>query len=263
MIEITHQINNLGKFNIAFSSKSDGNMQRNIKNRNFINQTRESFLKKNNVNLDKFTRIRATHSPNIAIQKYGESIVCQKLYRQTPIVDTNIDFYYDGCDGILTFDTDIAIGLMSGDCIPLIIWDNTTNLHGIIHVGLLGGLNNIVKLLLPIFRDNNVDISNTNYYLGPSISVDDYNLNKSGLWNTISEQAIKKVPTIGNFMKKNQNGSFINLEKLLINQLVMIGINPNQIQKSEITTSSSNSPYFSHFRSKFGEPKGRFFTIIR
>ena len=259
------KIDNIDKFNIFFSTKEDGNMIRTNENREYAHQTRINFLKKCGVDLNYFARVRPTDSPNVEIVKMSNNTIVKKVFLKQAIIEADFDFYYDGSDGIFSLQKNVSVGLMSGDCVPLVIWDNVSGLHGIFHIGLLGALNGIVTNIPTILKVVKADLENLNFYMGPSIAVDDYCLSTSGLWKAIKIQVENKLPYFYNFTVIKGENYYFDIQKFIIKQLVDIGVDFNKIQAYPYSTADKDSIFFSHHKAKYQDnniENGRFYSLI-
>lgn len=255
-------ISKADNYSISFSTKDDGNMLRTNEHRVAIHNNRLNFLAKNNVDPNNLFIIRTSHSPNVEVIDMKENTYIKKTYLQKPFIETDFDHYYTGSDGTITFNSELNIGLISGDCVPLIIWDSVSGMHGILHLGLLGALNNVVRILPKIFAENKVQIQNTNYYLGPSITQKNYDVSNSGLWTAISNQAYDKVSNVKNYIKLENGEEYFDVQQMIIDQILSIGVSNNQIQKYEFCVADEDSIFFSHNILKQKGEKGNFFSVI-
>ena len=257
-------IKNLGEFRIEFSTKQDGNLRYAFGEREVVDKNRELFAQRIGINFAEIYLIDPTHSCNICVAHFDGPAIETKLYKKQPVISCDLfEGYYSGCDGCLTFDSEKFIGVLTADCIPLLIWHHATKLHGIVHVGLLGLLNNIVGHLPHIYENHNIDPATVNYYLGPSITRKNYNLTNSFLWKTVKEQACKEVPEVRKYIIERDHNEYIDTQSMLIDQLLSFGSTPSSIQLYPICTADEESKYFSHYVSRHTKlPNGRFISII-
>jgi copper oxidase (laccase) domain-containing protein len=256
------KIHNTGKFSIIFSTKTDGNMLRTNETRVAVHANRLRFLQKHQIHEDSLFTIRTSHSPNVEIVEKEPAAYIRHTYLQRPLIDADFDHYYAGSDGALSFNRDLFIGLMSGDCVPVIIWDNVSGIHGILHVGLLGALNCMVQILPRIYAATGVCISDTQYYLGPSITQRNYNVSNSGLWRVIAPQAHAKVPSIRDYLTREVDGEHFNVQGMIVAQLQQAGVKAEQIQQYAHCVADHDSLFFSHNILKQDGQRGNFFSLI-
>ncbi len=232
------------------------------KNHEQVHKNRLLFIKKNKIDIKNLFIIHTSHSSNIEVINSKNNTYLKETYIQYPIIKTDLDHYYTGADGAITFSPYLSIGLISGDCVPLILWDNISGMHGILHIGLLGTLNNMVQTLPQIFNTYNVKFKNVNFYLGPSITQKNYNINNSSMWSLVEKQVRKKIPDIYKYIKVKNKTEYFNMQKMIIDQLTSFGIKKAQIQQYEYCIGDKNSIFFSHHILKQTGEKGNFISII-
>ena len=250
------------EFVIAFSTKDDGNMLRTNETRIAVHNNRLRFFEKRGIRPSDLIVVRTSHSSNIDVIDRTSDGYMRHTYLGAPVIETDFDFYYSGSDGALTFRSDLHVGLMSGDCVPVMIWDNVSGLHGILHVGLLGALNQMVMGLPRVFAAIGVRLEDTHYYLGPSITQKNYNVSRSGLWNAIEDQIYDKVPEVEDFILKRSDGEYFDLQGLITSQLLEIGVSMERLQRYEHCIADPESMFLSHNVLKQGGERGNFFSVI-
>jgi polyphenol oxidase len=255
-------ISNSDNYLIAFSTKSDGNMLRTNESRIAVHENRLRFIEKNGIDQENLFTIRTSHSPNVELIDREPGAYVRRTFLQKPVIDTDFDYYYTGSDGALTFDRNLFIGLMSGDCVPVVLWDSVSGLHGILHVGLLGALNHMVGILPRIFTSTGVKLANTSFYLGPSITQRNYNVSESGLWLAIASQARARISNVDDYIHKNHLAEYFDIQSMILDQLLECGVRKHQIQKYEHCVADPDSIFFSHNILKQNGEKGNFFSVI-
>lgn len=157
----------------------------------------------------------------------------------------------------------MIIAMLTGDCVPLIIWHHPTKLHGILHIGLLGLVNNIITNLMKVYSKYSIDSSEVNYFLGPAITKKNYNLSFSGLWSAIGDQVITKNAVIQNYISVKKQGMYMDLQLGIEKQLINIGSDLSHIQYYPDCVAEPNSPFFSHYAARHrGLENGRFMSVI-
>jgi len=186
-----------GNFLIAFSTSEDGNLAYKYGGEKQVGQNRTKFLKRIGIDSNHLHIIQPTHSNAISVKDRFTSNT--ETYRQSLVVEGEYDDFKAGVDGFLTFNQEY-VGLLTGDCIPLLLWHHISSLHGVIHIGLLGVINKIVNNLQPIFSKYHIEPSEVNYLIGPAIHQESYDLKNSSLWNGIKEEVLSKTPRFEEFI---------------------------------------------------------------
>jgi copper oxidase (laccase) domain-containing protein len=254
---------NTGPFSIAFSTKEDGNMERVQAKRQEAQANRDSFLSKIQFPDEAaIYRIRPSHTPNIEhVASHGRGLLRDVVFGKY-MIETDFDFYDHAADGIVTGDKSAGVMLISGDCTPLVIWEELSLVYGILHVGLLGALNGTVKTLRNILDKLQVDPALVRAYLGPSISFENYDVTKSGLWRAIEGQA-QANPLLEATLAKHFSGTHFDVRGAIVGQLLTIGVRDANIQVFDACTAGESSKFFSHYAAKQkGEEAKGFASVI-
>jgi polyphenol oxidase len=245
------------QFTIYHSTKLDGNMGYDFGDETTVNKNRKNFFKKNNIE-GPVKEIMNCHSSNIALVSVHEN---NKNFYTDPFLIA--DSLKTGIDGLLTFD-DMAICGITGDCIPLAVWEPESYLHGLIHIGLLGGLNGIILSLQQLLDQYKIDPTIVRYYLGPSITVRNYNISKSGVWRQIGENAIKTIPNIDSYINLKNDELYFDSKKFVLDSLLKISSKKENIISFDYCTAEKDSLFYSHFfQVNNNLPNARFITVIK
>src|SRR3989344_404729 len=247
------------KFRIAFSTKKDGNMSLGYGEEKLVHNNRKKFFGELGLHEEEILFISPKHSNAVSLGVEKNEIT---IYTSPPAVEGDFEGFKNGIDGHLTT-SEYPVGVMTGDCVPLIIYHERSNLHGIIHIGLLGVVNNTIKNLENICNDLNIDPFELGFYMGPSIKQKSYDLKYSTLWSGIKERVEKNAQFIKEFIKVTDNSIKVDLQAAIGSQLLSIGADPNKIEISSEDTGDTNSKYYSHYISRItGIPEGRFLSVI-
>jgi copper oxidase (laccase) domain-containing protein len=247
------------QFTICHSTKQDGNMGYDFDDKKVVDENRLKFLKKNNI-LGPIREIINCHSSNVALISTDDE---DKCFYNVPELITDNESIITGIDGLLTFDQ-IAICGITGDCIPLAVWEPESNLHGLVHIGLLGGLNGIVFSLHQLLSHFDINPSRVRYYIGPSITVKNYNISKSGVWRQIGEKARKTIPDIDSFIQIKNGDMYFDTKKFVLERLLNIASQPENIIMFDYCTAEKDSLFYSHFHLINNNlPNARFITLIK
>jgi copper oxidase (laccase) domain-containing protein len=254
---------NLGPFSVAFSTKADGNMWREQSTREQTERNRKAFFKRIGHNHDlQIYRVRTGHSSNVEFITRSATGFMRDVELGEYSIETDFDFYKQAADGIVTRDPKSGVMLIAADCTPVILWNESTMLHGILHIGLLGALNGAIQTLKPLLRRYGIEPYQLNAYLGPSIAGENYNVTKSGLWVAIENQ-VKANKTLRPVLDKHFDGSHFDVRGSTIDHLIAIGIEESNIQVFSKCTTDSDSHFFSHYAAmQTGKNPESFASII-
>ncbi|TBR81537.1 laccase domain-containing protein [Campylobacter novaezeelandiae] len=87
------------------------------------------------------------------------------------------DFINFSCDGVISTCKNVALCVLSADCLPLLLW-HKSGIIAALHSGREGTFGNILKESINQFHFLNSDIKNEeiNLFIGPSISQKNYEI---------------------------------------------------------------------------------------
>lgn len=81
-------------------------------------------------------------------------------------------------DALLCFSRATPVGIVTADCVPMVVYAPDIKGVGAIHAGWRGTLGGIVDNVLDVLEDRGTDISLLQVYFGPSISVARYEVDE-------------------------------------------------------------------------------------
>tara|TARA_B100000886_G_scaffold40043_1_gene24763 strand:- start:3822 stop:4583 length:762 start_codon:yes stop_codon:yes gene_type:complete len=146
-------------------------------------------------------------------------------------------------DGIITQSNKIAIGVLTADCVPIIIYDKINNIVGCIHAGWRGALNGVIENTIKKMKtlgDNLFIIAS----VGPCIGKKNYEVNKDFFKKFI----LKDRKNTLYFKKKNNKKYLFDLRKFINIRLKRVGV--NKIDNINRDTYQEHNNFFSYRRSK-------------
>jgi YfiH family protein len=160
-------------------------------------------------------------------------------------------------DAMITKMNGIVLGVLTADCVPIIVYDAKNKIIGCIHAGWKGALSGIIKNTINKIKKNN---SNNKIYasIGPCINKKSYEVDKNFYKKFISKSKNNKIY----FSKKNRTKMFFNLRKFVTDKLLKLGVKVDQVNRDTLSESSN---FFSYRRScKLKEKDyGRCISTIR
>jgi copper oxidase (laccase) domain-containing protein len=216
-------------FSIISSEVSDGPM-------NFD-------LPKGQKNIEKF----------LAINKIVKPLVTCSQQHKTKIAIAQKPERIFGADGVLTT-KDLALGVKTADCVPLMLYEPASGLIGAIHVSRNNLLAGIISLSLKnslrkLLSANSKPLA----FLGPHIRVKNYPLKDEAIIKIKRTKYKKYLITIG-------DKTHFDLTKATISDLAEIGFLEENIKDSRIDTFNAKDFYSS--RQNKGRDFGVFITVI-
>lgn len=210
-----------------------------MKDQRQINFTNiNEFLKTLSVEPNRFILPEQVHGSNCA--------VLNEIPAERVIKDT---------DGLVTADKNIFIGVLTADCLPILIYDSGKNIVGIAHGGYKGLSQHIIKEIIGKFRALGSDVRDLWVGIGPGIGSCCYNVPGDRI-----EIFQKILPLDDTWYKRERDQFFMDLKKIALLLLKEEGVLPEHIEVSDICTSHQIYRFFSY--RKDGNRAGRFVSII-
>ncbi len=161
------------------------------------------------------------------------------------------------CDAIITNKKKIPIGVLTADCMPLMIFDNKKKFVAVIHAGWKGAYKGIVKNVINFLFKKGCEAKNMIAVIGPCISQNSYEVKEDFFVKFIKLNKKNKV-----FFKFSKKRMFFNLKKYVKNQLIQLGVKKIEIINKD--TFKLKNTYFSARRSlaKKNNDYGRNISLI-
>ena len=145
-------------------------------------------------------------------------------------------------DAIITNQKKLPIAILTADCVPILIYDDTLKIIAAIHAGWRGAYKGIINNVIKFMIKKGSKIENIHAAIGPSISQKNYNVKKDFLKKFLKKNKKNKV-----FFKKRKNLIYFNLPKYVKSQLISNKI--SNIDHINIDTYDYKNNFFSARRS--------------
>ena len=145
-------------------------------------------------------------------------------------------------DSLITNVKNIAIGILTADCVPVLIYDQNKNIISAIHAGWKGAYNGVLNNTINFFIKNGSNIKNLIAVIGPSISGKSYEVK-----NDFKDKFIKKNISNKKFFKIKKNKTYFCLNNYIYNQFKENGIKNIELIKKDTFDKKNN--FFSARRS--------------
>jgi len=160
-------------------------------------------------------------------------------------------------DAIITKMNDIAIGVLTADCVPIIICDVRSKIVGCIHAGWRGAFSGIIYNTIKKIKKSN---SNNKIYasVGPCIGEKNYEVDIKFYEKFVSKSWKNKIY----FRHKSKTKKLFDLRKFVTDKLLKLNVKVDQIKKDTFTEKSN---FFSYRRSRKLKQKdyGRCISTVR
>lgn len=223
----------LGKINIVFSTAKDD----------------RSFNRHKDYGIDNLNSI--TRDFNLKSVEYLNQIHSDKVY----IYDTsNKSMKYEEGDSLITKEENIAIGVFTADCVPIIIVDVKNNVIASIHSGWKGTFNSIViRTLEKMVSEFNIDVNETKVFIGPHIRQCCYEVSEE-----LKESFIEKTSIDKDILFKGRN---LSMEECILKDVRNFGIDENNIYSLKLCTHCEENIKLYSYRKSAGT-YGRLFSFV-
>ena len=160
-------------------------------------------------------------------------------------------------DALITNVKNIAIGVLTADCAPVLIYDKNLKVISIIHAGWKGAYIGIIKKVIKFLINNGSNARDLIAVIGPSISQKNYEIQKK-----FKDKFLKKDKQNKIFFKLIKNKTYFSLNRYIYSQLKKLGINSLEVINKDTFNQKNN--FFSARRSIHNKENdyGRNISII-
>ena len=160
-------------------------------------------------------------------------------------------------DALITKVRGIALGVVTADCVPILIYDINNQIIGCIHAGWKGAISGIIENTIKKIKKNNL---NCQFFatIGPCIGKMSYEVDLNFYKKFISKSMKNKIY----FSRKNKFKKLFNLRKYVSDKLIKNNV---KIDHVKYDTYVDKNNFFSFRRSqKLGQNDyGRCISVIR
>jgi len=145
-------------------------------------------------------------------------------------------------DAIVTNQKKLPIGILTADCVPILIYDNKSKIIAAIHAGWKGAYKGIINKVIKFMIKKGSKSKNIHAVIGPSISEKNYEVKKDFFIKFMKKNKKNRI-----FFKKNNDKIYFNLSKYIKFQLKSNKI--SIIDHINIDTFDKKNNFFSARRS--------------
>ena len=144
-------------------------------------------------------------------------------------------------DAMITKMRGIALGVLTADCVPIVLYDVKNQIIGCIHAGWKGAFTGIIENTFK--KVKRLNLKNKIYAsVGPCIGNKSYEVDVKFYKMFVSKSWKYKIY----FKDKNKTKKLFNLRKFVTDKLLKLGVKVDQVNKD---TFSEKSNFFSYRRS--------------
>ena len=160
-------------------------------------------------------------------------------------------------DALITNVKNIAIGVLTADCVPVLIYDKNLKIISAIHAGWKGAYIGIIKKVIKFLLKSGSNSKDLIAVIGPGISQKNYEIQKE-----FKDKFLKKDKQNKIFFKLIKNKTYFSLNKYIYSQLKKLGVNNLEIINKNTFDPRNN--FFSARRSLHNKENdyGRNISII-
>ena len=189
------------------------------------------------------------------------SLVTLKQTHSTKVIYfENISDVHDkiDADAIVCKVKNIAIGILTADCAPILFYDYKKKIIGCAHSGWKGAFNGIIKNIVKKFNELNSNSNDLIAVVGPCIGKKSYEVKEDFFNKFVSYENNNKI-----FFEKINNGKFLfDLRGFINKEISNSGV--TNIENLEMDTFSQKDFFYSYRRSQLNKEKdyGRCISVI-
>jgi len=145
-------------------------------------------------------------------------------------------------DAIITDQKKLPIGVLTADCVPILLYENKRNMIAAIHAGWRGSFKGIIDKVIKFMLRQGCKKNHITAAIGPCIKQDSYNIRENFLKKFIKKDKKNKI-----FFKKKKNKIFFNLTGFVKSRLKLNKI--TNIDTINLDTFVKKNNFFSARRS--------------
>ena len=161
------------------------------------------------------------------------------------------------CDGLITKKSGIALGILTADCAPIMIYDKKLKFISIVHAGWKGALKGIITKTLNYYFRKGSNKKDIIVVIGPCIAQKNYEVKKD-----FFDKFTKNCAKNNKFFKKEKNFIKFSLQDYVRSKVADFGI--SNIEVIKLDTFERKNNFFSarySLKKKFND-YGRNISVI-
>ena len=138
-------------------------------------------------------------------------------------------------DGLVTKEKNIALCILTADCVPVFLFDHKIKMIGAIHAGWRGAYKNICKRAVKIFKKIKSNVKDVIAVIGPCIDQKNYEVKKN-----FKKKFLNINKKNNKFFKEKSKKIFFDLGGFIKNQLLSLGIGNIEWIKKDTFNNKNN-----------------------
>ncbi len=180
-------------------------------------------------------------SKKIKVTNHNLVLLNQVHSNKVKYINKNTNNRFVG-DGLVTNKKNLALGILTADCAPVLIFDPKMQNIAALHAGWKGAYKNIIKNILKKLREKGSKMKDVVAVIGPCISIENYEVKDDFL-----NKFLKKSSKNKRYFKFYNSKIFFSLNLYLKSQLRKFGVNRVEIINKD--TYPKKNKFFSSRRS--------------
>ena len=149
------------------------------------------------------------------------------------------------CDALYTKEAGIAIGVFHADCVPVLLYDPSTNIICAIHSGWQGSVKEITRhCLQQLMEHEGVDPSQVKAYIGPAIALHSFEVHD----DVIQKLQAMSFDTTPYIVARSNGTYYVDNKGLNVRMLMDLGVAREHIMVNPNDTFMKNEAFFSYRR---------------
>ena len=187
-------------------------------------------------------------SEKMGINKNNLFLMNQTHSSKVVVIDeSNINVQRVDADALITKIKNIAISVLTADCVPVLIYEKKNNIVACVHAGWKGAISGIIEntlnQIIKMNKNNNIYVA-----IGPCIGLKNYEIDKKFYNKFIRKDRMNEI-----FFSSTKNDKFLfDLRKYINFKITKFDV--NDVENIELDTYEENEKFFSFRRSrKLGE----------
>lgn len=197
-------------------------------------------------------KIPALYMPNHQVHGTRTAIIDEAFVSLTPLEQAVLT---DGVDALSTNMPNVGVCVKTADCIPVLLWDDRTNVASAVHAGWKGTLRRIVEANIDTLRSTyGTKPEDIHAIIGPGISVDSFEVGEE-VYQMFADAQFPMdclARTYPGMKDSSESRWHIDLWECNRLQLAGTGVNPNNIYIAGIDTYTNHDRFYSARRNGNG-----------
>ena len=198
-------------------------------------------------------------SKNLKIENKYLILMNQTHSNKVKIIEKDNKKVRINADALITKSDNLALGVLTADCAPILVYESEKKIIGAIHAGWKGAVNSIIENVVKKIREMGGNSEKITACVGPCIGLKSYEVKEDFYF-----EFKKKSKNSESFFSKNKDGLlYFDLRGFVTKKFSDNGI--FQVDNINVDSFNRSKDYFSHRRAKkLGENDyGRCISVIK